>query len=454
MDRASDNYSPVFEYGYRNGMDVQSDLAYEARSTQEWIGQSDAIQDKRLYENAAVVAQERFRASEREYRQATDTGATSMAYRADDKGLFGTALRAAGGNRQQALATLGSWSEQGVYKLDRNNSPIMSNGQSLPWVNAGAMSADQLAFAAQRGASVLSANTNTMQANARTAQAALQPDTVVGDGITVGDLAVLNAAFDRRGNPIAEMRNFVGPLQQWPARNPEFIASTPYDWKRDSLIGKLTAGFGGDMWGATIGRLGRDDNLSVNPLTGGILSGRQEFDARFGLATLVVPGSRAMSGVRAAEIGINASRPGLGAIEAGYASLNSRQATLLEGLADVGSTLKVHRSEVSVRDIGALTASTGAEFGMFRRGSETLLVRGDNAGLQLSEGQLRALADKGYRLSAHSHPRINGAGDLISVGASGGDRAAIREIFNQQRSVIIDSGGNRNVLPVLRRMTV
>ncbi|TFY97069.1 LysM peptidoglycan-binding domain-containing protein [Ramlibacter humi] len=162
-------FGPSSSWDHVNGMDLQSDQAYEARRAQEWIGQSDAIQDRRLYENSVAVAQERFRATEVAYRQSTDAGATSMAYRADDRGLFGAALRATSGNRQQALAVLGSWNEQGVYRVDRNNSPIMRDGQALPWVDVAGMTSEQLAAAAQRGASVLSANTATMQANARAA---------------------------------------------------------------------------------------------------------------------------------------------------------------------------------------------------------------------------------------------------------------------------------------------
>lgn len=72
---AVQGFGPWSEANYVNGMDLQSDQAYEARRQQEWIGQSDAIQGRRLHEQSLDVAQERFRATEREYRQATDTGA-------------------------------------------------------------------------------------------------------------------------------------------------------------------------------------------------------------------------------------------------------------------------------------------------------------------------------------------------------------------------------------------
>jgi hypothetical protein len=118
-------------------------------------------------EPTAQELQAAFRQSERDYRQATDTGATSMTYQPDDRGLFGAALRATGGDRQRALAVLGTWSDQGVYATNRNGSPIVQDGQSLPWVDTGSMSADALAQYAQRGAQVLSSNSATMLANAQ-----------------------------------------------------------------------------------------------------------------------------------------------------------------------------------------------------------------------------------------------------------------------------------------------
>jgi hypothetical protein len=94
---------PWSDKNYVNEYDKQSDQAYEARRSQEWITQSDAIQQRRMAEAAAPyreqqwieqsdaiqqrrmaeasaeVAQENFRALERQYRQATDTGAKPRA---------------------------------------------------------------------------------------------------------------------------------------------------------------------------------------------------------------------------------------------------------------------------------------------------------------------------------------------------------------------------------------
>jgi hypothetical protein len=84
---------------HRNGSDIQSDQAYEAKRSQEWITQSDAIQQRvmrdaaaphreqlwidqsdaiqrqRMATASADVAQENFRALARQYPHATDAGA-------------------------------------------------------------------------------------------------------------------------------------------------------------------------------------------------------------------------------------------------------------------------------------------------------------------------------------------------------------------------------------------
>jgi hypothetical protein len=117
---------------------------------------------------------------------------------------------------------------------------------------------------------------------------------------------------------------------------------------------------------------------------------------------------------------------------------------LLESLSEPGAQVLVPENQVSIRDLGAFTAKTGDEFALFTLRGECLLVRGDSSGILYTQKELSALSELGYRFSGHSHPRVNGAGDILSVNASGGDRGVLG-IFNQPRSVIIDSGGNRNI---------
>ncbi|MGE4240197.1 LysM peptidoglycan-binding domain-containing protein [Ramlibacter sp.] len=60
--------APWSDWEHVNGLDLQTDQAYEARRMHESISQSDTIQQRRLYEVAAANAQEGFRATERAYR--------------------------------------------------------------------------------------------------------------------------------------------------------------------------------------------------------------------------------------------------------------------------------------------------------------------------------------------------------------------------------------------------
>jgi hypothetical protein len=118
-----------------------------------------------MYEDMArptpEASQAAFRQMERDYRQATDTGATSMAYRAGDNGPFGAALRAASGNRQQALAIYGAWRAQGAIGVDANGLPVVKDGQNLPWVNTDRLNSAQLNGLAQFGAKNLGAESAT-----------------------------------------------------------------------------------------------------------------------------------------------------------------------------------------------------------------------------------------------------------------------------------------------------
>jgi hypothetical protein len=147
------------------------------------------------------------------------------------------------------------------------------------------------------------------------------------------------------------------------------------------------------------------------------------------------------------EMRISASTPNIAAIEGGYVSLSGRQSRLLLDLDTPGATILVPKSMLSTRDLGALTARTGDEFAMFTLRGERLVVRGDSSGILYTQKELSQLSEAGFRFSGHSHPRVNGAGDILSVNSSSGDRGVLG-IFNQSRSVIIDSGGNRNVFSV------
>jgi hypothetical protein len=126
----------------------------------------------------------------------------------------------------------------------------------------------------------------------------------------------------------------------------------------------------------------------------------------------------------------------------GSGTLSARQQALLDALPKTRAQLKLHKSDINVTDLAALTASTGDEFALFTRGSQRLAIRGDNSGIVLSIEKLQVLREQGFRWSAHSHPSISISGE--SLIASGGDKTAL-EIFGQERSLILDSFGRRNV---------
>jgi hypothetical protein len=67
-------------------------------------------------------------------------------------------LRGAGGDRKQALALLGYWRQSGALKYASNGSPILQDGQALPWVDTSALGGQDLAAYARGGEDLLSAN--------------------------------------------------------------------------------------------------------------------------------------------------------------------------------------------------------------------------------------------------------------------------------------------------------
>lgn len=178
---------PYSAADYRNGSDIESDNYTTARQAEQQM-----LANNRTALNAANVAadadyysgptpeqsQAMFRQSERDYRQATDTGAASMAYRADDRGPFGAALRATRGDRRAALAMMATWREQGAYGVNANGVPQLQDGQLLPWVDASTMSADQVTAYARSGGQMLGAESATRAALANPSWSKFAPDSI------------------------------------------------------------------------------------------------------------------------------------------------------------------------------------------------------------------------------------------------------------------------------------
>jgi hypothetical protein len=130
------------------------------------------------------------------------------------------------------------------------------------------------------------------------------------------------------------------------------------------------------------------------------------------------------------------------AIYYGFAELSKRQLNLLNQVPYALSNTKCHKSKIKVSDLAALTAKTGDEFALFTRGSQRLLIRGESFGVPLTEKVLLSLKKQGYKWSAHSHPGTSD--NVLDASGKPGDRLVL-ELFEQKRSLIVNSSGRRNV---------
>lgn len=116
--------------------------------------------------------------------------------------------------------------------------------------------------------------------------------------------------------------------------------------------------------------------------------------------------------------------------------LNNRQQALLDVLSEYDSQITVSRNSVNMADLSALTAKTGVEFAMFTKGSERLIIRGNERMVNIDVEQAKKLAAQGYKWSGHTHPGNN----LLCMTASDGDHDILRA-FGQKTSVIYNSKG-------------
>lgn len=87
--------------------------------------------------------------------------------------------------------------------------------------------------------------------------------------------------------------------------------------------------------------------------------------------------------------------------------LSKAQQKLLSKLPHYNSSVLVPKRTVCMKDLAALTASTGVEFAMFTKGGERLVIRGDELRIEIGEEFLDKLILQGYRLSGHTHPGID-----------------------------------------------
>lgn len=117
-------------------------------------------------------------------------------------------------------------------------------------------------------------------------------------------------------------------------------------------------------------------------------------------------------------------------------SLNRRQERILSQLTGYDDSAIFDKSDISMKDLSALTAKTGDEFAMFTIGGKRLIIRGDSSSVNVDLKRARELADQGFKFSGHTHPGI----DTNCLLASGDDYEILK-VFNQKQSVTYNSKG-------------
>ncbi len=121
------------------------------------------------------------------------------------------------------------------------------------------------------------------------------------------------------------------------------------------------------------------------------------------------------------------------AIWRGYASLSRIQQEVLNQLPGKGSQTVIPKGTFRLKDLAALSASTGDEFAMFTMVGRRLIMRGTRDGVPVNQELAASLASKGWRWSAHTHPD----GSLRS---SVGDRLILSEFENKQSAILTSEG--------------
>lgn len=121
--------------------------------------------------------------------------------------------------------------------------------------------------------------------------------------------------------------------------------------------------------------------------------------------------------------------------------LNNRQKRLAEKLGSYDSKCIIGKKEVNMSDLSALTANTGVEYAMFTKGKERLIIRGNEASVNVSRAYAKELKLQGYRWSGHTHPGM----DDFCLMPSGGDKEILNE-FDQSCTAIYNSAGKWYIL--------
>ena len=115
--------------------------------------------------------------------------------------------------------------------------------------------------------------------------------------------------------------------------------------------------------------------------------------------------------------------------------MNRRQKRLLERVSEPYSWIQVKSNNVHIRDLAALTATTGDEFAIFQRGGKKILIRGNGSKWRIPKEVFDKLMSERWNWDSHSHPIIG-----IPV-SSPEDRNTLRRFTWQEKSTIINLKG-------------
>ena len=126
----------------------------------------------------------------------------------------------------------------------------------------------------------------------------------------------------------------------------------------------------------------------------------------------------------------------LQSLKDGKVTLRREQKKLLEQVPEVGNWTKLRKKQVSVKDLAALTASTGHEFAVFTGKSSKILIHGTSKSWHIPHDAWEVIKSNQYEWTAHSHPT------MTKITVSPEDRETLKLFTWQEKSTIIDLKGN------------
>ena len=96
----------------------------------------------------------------------------------------------------------------------------------------------------------------------------------------------------------------------------------------------------------------------------------------------------------------------LQSLKDGKVTLRREQKKLFEQVPEVGNWTKRRKKQVSLRNLAALTASTGHEFVVFTGKTSKILVHGTSKSWHIPHDAWEIIKENQYEWTAHSHPTM------------------------------------------------